>query len=96
MTRKCIKCGESLVVNEKLALMECVSGKHIEVINTNVDQWWCQCPECGQIGSNYRSQERFTQKFDNGLPVIIKGNIIMEEKNPESITCKACGNVFIK
>ena len=97
MTRKCQKCGETLVVNEKLALMECVSGKHVEPINTVRPQWWFNCTKCGQIGTNEISQERWTQKFnDDGTPTIINNSIVMQEKNPDSITCRACNHTFTK
>ena len=97
MTRICRKCNEKLVVNERLGLMECISGKHVEPINTVRPQWWNNCPKCGQIGLNDASQERFTQAFkEDGTPIFNKGSITFNQKNPESITCKACGNVFSK
>ena len=77
--------------------MECVSGKHVEPINTVRPQWWNNCPKCGQIGLNDASQERFTQAFnDDGTPIFNKGSITFNQKNPEPISCKACGNVFYK
>lgn len=96
MTRTCLKCGEKLIINEKLALMECISGLHVEPINTIRPQWWNWCPECGQIGLNESNQERYTQKFAGNEPVIINGAIVMEEKNPDSIICKACNHTFTK
>jgi len=97
MTRFCLKCNETLLVNERLGLMECVSGKHVEPINTIRPQWWNNCPKCGQIGLNEISQERFTQKFDDeGKPVFINGKIIFDEKNPDPIICKACKHSFTK
>mgnify|MGYP001585986875 CR=1 FL=1 len=101
MTRKCFKCGDKLVVNEKLNYMECVGGVHIEPINTNRPQWWNQCPECDTMGLNEAIQERFTQRFgEDGQPVFVeteKGlSIVFDEKNPESITCRACGYTFKK
>jgi len=69
--RKCVKCGESLIVNEKLNLMECVGGKHIEPVNLIRAQWWNQCVSCGQIGTNDIDAERFIQKME----------IIQEEVN---------------
>ncbi len=50
--RKCVKCGDQLTLNEKLNLMECVSGRHLEPVNTVRAQWWNQCPKCGQMGTN--------------------------------------------
>ena len=77
--------------------MECVSGLHIEPINLITAQWWNQCPECGTMGLNYANQERFTQKFgENGQPIFINKKIVMEEKTPESIKCKACGTEWTK
>ena len=97
MTRFCRECNDKLVVNEKLGLMECVSGKHVEPINLVINQWWNNCPKCGQIGLNYASQERYTQAFnDNGTPIFNKGSITFNQKNPEPITCKACNHIFTK
>lgn len=62
--RTCKKCGDNLVLNEKLALMECVSGKHIEPINLVRPQWWNQCPKCKQMGLNDQDGERYLQKFE--------------------------------
>ena len=62
--RKCIKCGDNLVTNEKLGLMECVSGRHIEPINLIRAQWWNQCPKCGQIGLNDADSEHAHQSFE--------------------------------
>jgi hypothetical protein len=96
MTRKCQKCNDTLIVNEKLGLMECVSGKHIEPINTVRPQWWNKCTKCGQIGLNDINQERFTQRFENGKPVFDGTKIVFDEKNPDPITCRSCGNTFKK
>ena len=86
-----------MVVNERLGLMECVSGKHVEPINLVRPQWWTNCPKCGQIGLNDINQERFTQKFnDNGTPVFNHGSITFQEKNPEPITCRACNYSYTK
>jgi len=62
--RKCIKCGDSLVTNEKLGIMECVSGKHLEPINLVRPQWWNQCPKCGQMGTNDADAEKILQMFE--------------------------------
>lgn len=62
--RKCQKCGDSLTLNEKLNLMECVGGKHIEPVNLVRPQWWNQCPGCGQMGTNDQDAERYLQKFE--------------------------------
>ena len=92
-----MKCGQDLVANTKLGIMECVSGLHIEAINLNLPQWWYQCPNCSVMGTNYESQERFTQKFDeNNKPVFLNQSIVFEEKTPDPITCKACGFTFNK
>lgn len=97
MTRICRKCNDKLVVNERLGLMECVSGKHVEPINLVRPQWWNNCTKCGQIGLNEASQERYTQAFkEDGTPIFNEGSITFNQKNPEPITCKACGNVFSK
>lgn len=101
MTRKCQKCGEDLVVNSKLGLMECVSGKHIEPINLNRPQWWNQCPKCKQMGINDADCEPRIQKKLNGKPVFHKVGdkdfaVVFEEKTPKPIVCKACGEEFTK
>jgi len=62
--RKCIKCGDALIINEKLNLMECVSGRHIEPVNLIRAQWWNQCPKCGQMGTNDADSERVLQLFE--------------------------------
>lgn len=62
--RKCIKCNDSLSLNEKLNLMECVSGKHIEPVNLVRAQWWNQCPNCGQMGTNDQDAEKSFQVFE--------------------------------
>jgi hypothetical protein len=62
--RKCQKCGDSLTLNEKLELMECVSGIHVEPINLVRAQWWNKCPKCKQIGLNDIDGEKILQKFE--------------------------------
>lgn len=99
--RKCHKCGDSLVPNERLGIMECVSGRHIEPINTVRAQWWNQCSKCGQMGLNEANQEARLQKFKNGKPVSVKVGdkkkmTLFEEQTAEPITCKACGHIFTK
>jgi hypothetical protein len=109
MTRPCFKCGEDLVVNGKLGLMECVSGKHIEPINLNRPQWWNECPKCKQKGLNDADQEARLQKLEiveiDGQkvkkPVFTKigekdAIVVFEEQAAKPITCKACGNIFTK
>lgn len=68
--RKCQKCADSLTINEKLGLMECVSGKHIEPVNLVRPQWWNQCPKCRQMGLNDQDGERYLQKFE-----IVQGKV---------------------
>ena len=63
-SRKCQKCGDSLTLNEKLGLMECVGGKHIEPVNLVRAQWWNQCPGCGQMGLNDQDGEKYLQKME--------------------------------
>lgn len=62
--RKCLKCGDSLSLNEKLNLMECVSGRHIEPVNLIRAQWWNKCPKCGQMGTNDADGEKALQAFE--------------------------------
>ena len=76
--RKCGKCGDSLTLNEKLGLMECVSGKHIEPINLVRPQWWNQCPKCKQMGLNDADGEYQLQKFE----------LVKEVVNGKTITVK--------
>lgn len=100
-SRTCIKCGDKLSLNEKLNLMECVSGKHIEPVNLIRSQWWNQCPKCGQMGTNDIDGEAILQKFKDNQPVFIKTDkglsIVFESnENQKSVTCRACGNQFIK
>ncbi len=98
--RKCIKCGDSLTVNEKLGLMECVGGRHIEPINTVRAQWWNQCPnkKCGQMGVNDADGEAILQAFNNKKKPILKGKAIVFNinSNQKPIQCKACGLSFTK
>ena len=102
--RKCKKCGDGLVVNEKLGLMECISGRHMEPINTLRAQWWNQCPKCKQKGVNDSDAEHLLQAYETNTdgsisnrPVIIENAIIFNEnKSQKSITCKACGYTFTK
>jgi len=99
--RTCTKCGDTLTLNEKLNLMECVSGRHIEPVNLIRPQWWNKCPECGQMGTNDIDGERILQKFENNKPVFVKtkkGKSIVFEVNQSqiSIICKACGYEFTK
>lgn len=101
MTRQCVKCGEQLNLNSKLNLMECVSGRHIEPVNLIRAQWWNQCPKCGQIGTNDADGEAIFQKFKNNKPVFVKtkkGKSIVFEPNinQKEVTCRACGNSFLK
>jgi len=76
--RTCTKCGDTLTLNEKLNLMECVSGRHIEPVNLIRPQWWNKCPKCGQMGTNDADGEKILQKFEiveekvDGKPVNVK------------------------
>jgi len=103
--RACYKCGEKLVVNEDLAIMECTGGIHIEPINLNTPQWWVVCRKteggCGRKGLAVKKQMAFWQKkegnkpvFDTSDPAFMK---IQFENNPrqEQYTCKACGRSFL-
>ena len=66
MSRQCYKCGEKLIVNEDLAIMECIGGIHIEPINLKTPQWWVVCYKkeggCGRKGLAVRRQMPFWQK----------------------------------
>lgn len=101
--RLCKKCGDSLVPNAKLGLMECVSGKHIEPINLVRAQWWNQCPKCKQMGLNDADGEHYLQALDEKKQPITKevGDkkhvIVFNENSAQKpITCKACGHEFVK
>lgn len=99
--RTCDKCGDSLSLNEKLGLMECVSGRHVEPINLTRPQWWNHCPKCKQIGLNDKDQEAIHQKFKDNQPVFVKTkkgiSIVFERnENQKPIKCRACGNEFTK
>lgn len=82
--RTCIKCDDSLIINEKLNLMECISGKHIEPVNIVRPQWWNQCPKCGQMGTNDADGEVAHQVFEkvdeevDGKIKIIKKPVIRQ------------------
>lgn len=78
--RTCHKCGDSLIVNEKLNLMECVSGKHVEPVNLVRAQWWNQCPKCGQMGTNDQDAERLLQVFE--LVDVKVGNKTVKRRQP--------------
>ena len=71
--RKCQKCNDSLILNEKLNLMECASGRHVEPVNLIRPQWWNHCPKCKQIGTNDIDGEAILQVFE----------IVKEEVNGE-------------
>jgi hypothetical protein len=105
MSRQCWKCGEKLVVNEDLAIMECTGGIHIEAINLKTPQWWVVCRKseggCGRKGLAVKKQMDKWQKkdgnkavFDTSDPAFSK---IVFERNPkqELYTCKACGHSFL-
>lgn len=103
INRTCIKCGEKLSLNEKLQLMECVSGLHIEPVNLIRAQYWNQCPGCGQMGTNDRDGERYLQALDSKKQPITKkvGDkeymiVFNENTNQVSVKCKACSYVFTK
>ncbi len=89
--RSCYKCGDKLQVNEELGYMECVSGRHIEPINTIRPQWWNECPKseggCGNKGLNGARQEPRVQD---------RKTLVLVEKVAEPIICKACGYTFTK
>ncbi len=107
--RTCQKCGDGLVTNEKLGLMECVSGQHLEPINLIRAQFWNSCPKCKQMGVNDRSEEailrvkeRMMVKSDGKqisklLGVFKDGHALYEpNKDQKPVKCKACGFQFIK
>lgn len=102
MARECPSCKQELIVNSKLGLMECVSGKHYAPINITRPQWWNSCPKCNQTGLNDIDCERMTQAFNNNKPVTKKVGdkkyitVFNENENQKPYTCKACGHSFIK
>jgi len=90
--------------------LQCPECASIEPLNLNINQWWNKCPKCYQLGFNEVNQERYTQRFklvkhidDDGtvtsvdkIPVFDNGKIVFDEKNPDPITCRSCGNIFKK
>jgi transcription initiation factor IIE alpha subunit len=89
--------------NEKLDLMECISGEnHYMPVNLQLPQWWNECPKCGQVGLNYADGEARLQAFDENNQPIFESrdgkefHVKFNEQVAKPITCKACGNVFTK
>ena len=107
--RLCQKCGDKLVTNEKLGIMECVSGRHLEPINLIRAQFWNRCPKCGQMGVNDRSEEAILRvkermmvevdgkQVSKKLGVFKDGHALYERNsNQKPYKCKACGYQFTK
>ena len=98
--RACGKCGEKMVVNEDIGLMECISGKHIEPINTKLPQWWVDCKKtdggCGQKFLVTRKQMPRWQKKIGNRPVFEDGKFTFENNpNQQPSQCKSCGRQFL-
>jgi len=98
--RSCGKCGQKMVVNEDLGLMECISGKHIEPINTRLPQWWATCKRdeggCGQKVLVVQKQMPRWQKKIGNRPVFEDGKVTYEvNPNQQPTQCKSCGRTFL-
>ena len=110
MSRSCIKCGEQLVVDEKLQIMVCVTNNHLEPINLNATLWWNQCPKCKQIGTNTADGEASRQvieiKYIEGKNVKVPVTEKVGDKEhtlvfaptiqQKDVTCRACGHSWLK
>lgn len=99
--RSCLKCGEKLVVNEDLHLMECISGKHVEPINTNLPQWWTNCYKadggCGAKNVTTKKQQKRWQLKKGNKPIFDKDGKMLWEENPnqQPTVCHSCGRSFM-